>query len=567
MIFDAIVVGGGIVGLATAWRIQQARPGLRLLLLEKENALGAHQTGHNSGVLHAGLYYKPGSAKARLAVEGLQDMVAFCREYGIPHEQCGKIVVATVKGDVHDIGKNIVGVVLACNNYEVIDMGVMVHCDKILEKAREVNADMIGLSGLITPSLEEMAHVAREMQRTGFTVPLLIGGATTSRAHTAVKIALNYKSPVVHVLDASRAVGVVSSLISDELRPAFVQNLAVEQESLREKHFGRQKERVQVSLAEARKRRTPILWKAEEVAKPEFTGVRVLEDYPLCELVPYIDWSPFFHTWELAGRYPAILEDEVVGEEAKRVFADAQELLAEIVKNKSFKASGVYGFFPANAVGDDIELFTDETRSEVLKKLYMLRQQVDKGGDTINYALSDFVAPKETGIPDYVGAFAVTSGHGMKELVKKYQAENDDYNAIMVEALADRLAEAFAERLHKIARDAWGYGRQEGLTNEDFIRERYRGIRPAPGYPACPDHTEKQTIWTLLEVEKNAGMLLTESFAMYPGSSVSGLYFSHPESRYFPVGKIEKDQVEEYANRKGMTLEEAERWLAPNLNY
>ena len=479
----------------------------------------------------------------------------------------GKVVMATVKGDVHDIGKNIVGVVLACNNYEVIDMGVMVPCDKILARAIEEKADMIGLSGLITPSLEEMAHVAKEMERQGFQIPLLIGGATTSRAHTAVKIAQNYKNPVVHVLDASRAVGVVSSLISDDLRPAFIENLECEQEALRVQHFGRQKERVQLSIADARKRKVKIDWKPDTIAKPEFLGVRALENYPLEELVPYIDWSPFFHTWELAGRYPAILEDEVVGEEAKRVFADAQELLAQIVKNRSFQANGVYGFFPANSVGDDIELYADDSRTQVLTKLYALRQQVDKGAETVNYCLADFVAPKSTGIQDYVGGFAVTSGHGMHDLVRKYQAENDDYNAIMTEALADRLAEAFAERLHKIARDSWGYGREETLSNEDFIREKYRGIRPAPGYPACPDHTEKGTLWSLLDVEKNTGMTLTESFAMHPGSSVSGLYFSHPESRYFPVGKIEKDQVSDYANRKGISLEEAERWLAPNLNY
>ncbi len=479
----------------------------------------------------------------------------------------GRIVVATVKGDVHDIGKNIVGVVLGCNNYEVIDLGVMVSCDKILAKAREVNADLVGLSGLITPSLEEMAHVAREMEREGFTIPLLIGGATTSRAHTAIKIAQHYSKPVVHVLDASRAVGVVSSLISPELRPAFIENNRCEQALLREQHLNRQREKATLRIAEARKRRTPIEWTGYQPPKPAFLGARVFDSVPLEELVPYIDWSPFFHTWELAGRYPAILDDPIVGTEARRVFEDARALLAELVKDRSLTPKAVIGFYPANAVGDDIELYTDESRTTVLERLYTLRQQVDKGPETINYALGDFVAPKETGSPDYVGAFAVTAGHGMEPLVQKYRADLDDYNAIMVEALADRLAEACAERMHKIVRDAWGYGLEEDLNTDDLIRERYRGIRPAPGYPACPDHTEKETIWRLLDAERNAGMKLTESFAMYPASSVSGLYFSHPQSRYFPVGKIERDQVEEYAVRRGWDKATAEKWLAPNLNY
>jgi 5-methyltetrahydrofolate--homocysteine methyltransferase len=480
----------------------------------------------------------------------------------------GKIVMATVKGDVHDIGKNIVGVVLGCNNYEVIDLGVMVPAEKILQTAKEEKADLIGLSGLITPSLDEMTHVAKEMDRQGFTVPLLIGGATTSRAHTAIKIAPAYRNGVVHVLDASRAVGVVGSLISPDQRKAFEeQNRCEQQLLLREQHANRQTERAMLSLEEARRRRVPIEWKAEDIARPSFTGVRVVDNYPLEELVPYIDWSPFFHTWELKGRYPAILEDPEVGEAATRLFEDAQELLAKIVADESLTARGVFGFFPANGVGDDIELYTDETRSTVLATLHTLRQQMDKGDGQVNYALADFVAPKETGLPDYVGGFAVTAGHGMHELVMKYKADHDDYNAIMAEALADRLAEAFAERLHKIARDAWGYGRDENLTNEDFIRERYRGIRPAPGYPACPDHTEKPTLFSLLQAEDNTGITLTENLAMYPASSVSGLYFAHPQARYFPVGKIEKDQVEDYALRKGMTVEEAERWLAPNLNY
>jgi len=479
----------------------------------------------------------------------------------------GKIVMATVKGDVHDIGKNIVGVVLGCNNYEVIDLGVMVPSEKILQTAREQNADLIGLSGLITPSLDEMAHVAREMERQGFMLPLLIGGATTSRAHTAIKIAPHYHAPVVHVIDASRAVGVVSSLISQEHKPAFVEQNRCEQQMLREQYANRQKEKAMVSYAEARRRKTPIEWRAEDIPQPDFFGVRALDAFPLEELVPYIDWSPFFHTWELTGRYPAIFEDEIIGTEAKRLFDDAQSILAELVQEKWLTARGVYGFFPANSVGDDIELYTAASRSEVLMTLHTLRQQVDKGPETINYALADFVAPKETGLPDSIGGFAVTSGFGMEEIVKRFKADNDDYNAIMVEALADRFAEAFAEKLHKIARDAWGYGRSESLTKEDYIRERYRGIRPAPGYPACPDHTEKDLLWKLLNAEAHTGIRLTESFAMYPASSVSGLYFAHPQSRYFPVGKLERDQVTDYARRKGMDLATAERWLAPNLNY
>jgi 5-methyltetrahydrofolate--homocysteine methyltransferase len=414
-----------------------------------------------------------------------------------------------------------------------------------------------------------MAHVAREMAREGFVIPLLIGGATTSKPHTAIKIAPQFTGPVVHVLDASRAVGVVSQLLSPEQKPAYIESIRCEQVMLREQHANRQREKAMVSIVEARKRRTPIEWTcaSSDIPNPEFIGVREFEDFPLNELVQYIDWSPFFHTWELTGRYPAILEDDVVGEQAKSLYADAQTVLKQMVDNRLVKASGVFGLFPANSVGDDIEIYTDESRTGIRAVLHTLRQQVDKGVDTVNYALADFIAPKETGIKDHVGAFAVTSGHKMRELALKYKEDNDDYNAIMVEALTDRLAEAFAEKLHKIARDAWGYGCAEQLTTEDYIREKYRGIRPAPGYPACPDHTEKGTIWSLLNVRSAAGIELTESFAMYPASSVSGLYFAHPRSRYFPVGKIEKDQVEDYARRKGMDLRTVERWLAPNLNY
>ena len=478
-----------------------------------------------------------------------------------------KVLMATVKGDVHDIGKNIVGVVLGCNNYDVIDMGVMVSADKILAKAREENVDVIGLSGLITPSLDEMTHVAREMQRQGFTVPLLIGGATTSRVHTAVKIAQHYKQPVIHVLDASRAVGVVSALVSDDQKPAYIEEIAREQQAARDLYAGRRADKKTLTLAQARANRTPIIWKSEDIAKPSFTGVRVVANLPLSELVPFIDWSPFFRVWELHGRYPDILKDAVVGESATKLFEEAQALLAQLVSDKSLRANGVYGFFPANSVGDDIELYTDEGRETVLSRFHTLRQQGEKSGDNANKALADYIAPKETNLPDYFGAFAVTTGLGVEELSRKFRDDLDDYNAIMVSALADRLAEAFAEYLHKKAREACGYGLDESLSTEDLIKERYRGIRPAPGYPACPDHTEKRTLFGLLHAEKNAGIELTESMAMMPAAAVSGFYFSHPAAKYFSLGKIEKDQVEDYACRKGMDLPTIERWLSPVLNY
>jgi 5-methyltetrahydrofolate--homocysteine methyltransferase len=479
----------------------------------------------------------------------------------------GKIVLATVKGDVHDIGKNIVGVVLACNNYEVFDLGVMVSAEKILERAKQEKADLIGLSGLITPSLDEMAHVAREMERQGFKVPLLIGGATTSRAHTAVKIAPHYSEPVVHVLDASRAVPVTTSLLSEAGKAAFVAKHREEYEALRALH-GTSRHKL-VSLDTARANRTPITWRAEDIAKPSFTGVRVLKDFPLATLREFIDWTPFFHTWELKGVFPRILEHEKYGEQARVLFAEANAMLDQIVAKKSISANGVYGFFPANAVGDDVELYADESRGQARERFHFLRQQVarESSSEKIepNRSLSDFVAPKETGLPDYIGGFAVTTGIGLKELCDKYRAANDDYNAIMAEAIADRLAEAFAEHLHKRVRDEWGYGGTEHLNPADLIAEKYRGIRPAAGYPACPDHTEKGLLWRLLEVEKNTGMQLTESYAMWPASSVSGLYFAHPESRYFSVGKIDRDQLVDYQQRKGMTLAEVERWLSPNL--
>ena len=477
----------------------------------------------------------------------------------------GKIVLATVKGDVHDIGKNIVGVVLACNNYEVIDLGVMVPAEKILERAKEVNADIIGLSGLITPSLEEMVHVAREMERLHFKVPLLIGGATTSRAHTAVKIAPYYSEPVVHIVDASRAVPATTSLLSEDGKTDFVAQHRAEYEAVRKAHaVPKQKT---IALQEARTRRTPIEWRAEDVPVPEFTGVRVLDEFPLATLRDYIDWSPFFHTWELKGVYPRILDDEKQGAQARQIFAEANALLDQIIEKNLLTARGVYGLFPANAVCDDVELFANETRAKKLESLHFLRQQANREGSEPCRSLADFIAPKATGLRDHIGAFAVTSGIGLKELVDKFRAEHDDYNAIMAEALADRLAEAFAECLHKRVRDEWGYGREENLSPADLIQEKYRGIRPAPGYPACPDHTEKGTIWRLLDVEAKTGIRITESFAMWPGSSVSGLYFAHPEARYFSLGKIDREQVADYAERKGMSVAETERWLAPNLNY
>jgi 5-methyltetrahydrofolate--homocysteine methyltransferase len=503
------------------------------------------------------------------AVAYLQPFLEAEKSAGAAKTQ-GKILLATVKGDVHDIGKNIVCVVLRCNNYEIIDLGVMVPCEKILQTAIDEQVDIIGLSGLITPSLDEMVHVAREMERTGLTLPLLIGGATTSKAHTAVKIAPNFNQPVVHVLDASRAVPVASSLISAEHKPKFAAQIREEYDRVRATHSS---QTAKLLSHEAARKNAPKL-KFDDLPKPEFTGGRVLSsDLSLEALVPFIDWSPFFHTWELRGVYPKILQHERHGEEARKLFADAQKLLDEIVSKKLIQPKAVYGFFPANRVGDDVELYTDESRSKVLTTFHFLRQQIEKGDGTPNWCLADFIAPKqksEAGSQkpeDYIGAFAVTSGHNLKELVEKYKADHDDYNAIMTEALADRLAEAFAEFLHRRVREEWGFGKKENLTPEDLIEEKYRGIRPAAGYPACPDHTEKGILWQLLDVEKNAGIKLTESFAMWPGSSVSGLYFAHTDSKYFAVGKLGKDQVADLARRKNKSLSEMERWLGPWLNY
>jgi 5-methyltetrahydrofolate--homocysteine methyltransferase len=478
----------------------------------------------------------------------------------------GTIVMATVKGDVHDIGKNIVGVVLRCNNFEVIDLGVMVPVDKILETAVEKKADMIGLSGLITPSLDEMVHVAREMQRRAMHIPLLIGGATTSAKHTAVKIAPTYHEPVVHVLDASLSVPVVEDLLDDEKKTEFTRRNVEAQERDRQQYAQRQQKTL-VPYADAVAQRYQTDWKSVRIDKPAFLGRRIIDPQPLEELVPYIDWSPFFQTWELRGKYPQIFDDPRVGPEAKRLYDDAQKLLSQIVRGKKLAARGVYGFWPANTEGDDVILFADEARSSEVARFPMLRQQWERKGQSDFRSLADYVAPRESGRIDYVGAFAVTAGSGCDELAAEFVKQNDDFASIMVKALADRLAEAFAEFLHRKARVEWGYGGEETLSPEELIHEKYRGIRPAFGYPACPDHTEKRTLFTLLEAEKATGIRLTETFAMWPAASVSGLYFGHPESRYFSVDRITRDQVESYAARKKMSIAEIERWLGPNLGY
>jgi 5-methyltetrahydrofolate--homocysteine methyltransferase len=481
----------------------------------------------------------------------------------------GKILLATVKGDVHDIGKNIVGVVLQCNNYEVIDLGVMVPAQVILETARERQVDIIGLSGLITPSLDEMCHVAAEMEREGFDLPLLIGGATTSRVHTAVKISPNYrKSQTIYVTDASRAVGVVSSLMSEEERPKTIARVREEYRDMAEAYARGQAEKARASLHEARANRLKLDWPAYAPPKPMFLGTRVFRAYDLAELARYIDWTPFFHAWELKGTFPRILQDDKYGEAARHLFDDAQAMLKQLIQEKWLTANGVVGFWPANSVGDDIELYTGEARTKRLATLHTLRQQMAREPGKPNFALADFVAPRETGLKDYVGGFAVTAGIGEEDVARRFERANDDYSKIMVKALADRLAEAFAEALHeKVRRELWGYAPQEKLSNEQLIAEEYRGIRPAPGYPAQPDHTEKGTLFHLLDAEKATGIRLTESYAMWPAAAVSGLYFAHPESRYFGVGKIGRDQVADYAARKGWIIEEAERWLAPILNY
>jgi 5-methyltetrahydrofolate--homocysteine methyltransferase len=482
----------------------------------------------------------------------------------------GKIVMATVKGDVHDIGKNIVGVVLRCNNFDVIDLGVMVPAQKILDVAIAEKADMIGLSGLITPSLEEMSHVAREMQRQDFHLPLLIGGATTSRAHTALKIEPHYKSPCVWVKDASRAVGVAQSLITKDLVDAFMAKIRAEYAEIRERHKDRSGAKRLVSLDKARAQRFSGDWSNYAPPAPNKPGVTVFDDYPLAELVEFIDWSPFFNAWELAGRFPAILDDAVVGVQASELYRDARAMLKRIIDEKWLTARGVIGLWPAASVGDDVEIHREKSdgNPETLATLHFLRQQVDKPVERPDFCLADFIAPKESHARDWIGAFAVTAGVGIDEHVARFEREYDDYSAILLKALADRLAEAFAECLHqRVRREHWGYATDEGLGNDDLIAEKYRGIRPAPGYPACPDHTEKQTLFQLLDATNNAGISITESFAMLPTAAVSGWYFSHPGSQYFVVGRLTKEQVEDYAKRKGWTLAEAERWLAPNLDY
>jgi 5-methyltetrahydrofolate--homocysteine methyltransferase len=480
----------------------------------------------------------------------------------------GKVLLATVKGDVHDIGKNIVGVVLQCNNYEVIDLGVMVPSARILETARREQVDLIGLSGLITPSLEEMSFVASELEREGLDLPLLIGGATTSRVHTAVKIEPHYHGPTVHVLDASRAVGVAGSLLSPGLRDGFIRKVRDEYREIREQRAGRGPAERQVRVEKARANRLVLDWGHLTPPAPCTPGVQVMDDYPLTELVERIDWTPFFQTWELAGHYPAILEDPTVGPAAKSLFDDARTLLDRIVRQRLLTARGVFGLFPAAAVGDDIEVYGGPDRRERIAVIHTLRQQMAKPPGRPNLALADYVAPRESGVPDHVGAFAVTAGHGLDALVAEFESNHDDYSAILAKSLADRLAEAFAERLHeRVRREFWGYARDESLENADLIREAYQGIRPAPGYPACPDHTEKRALFELLQVERSAGIALTESCAMIPAAAVSGYYFWHPEARYFGVGRIGRDQVADYARRKGMPVEDVERWLSPNLGY
>lgn len=480
----------------------------------------------------------------------------------------GRILLATVKGDVHDIGKNIVGVVLACNNYEIIDLGVMTPCEKILETAREKNVSMIGLSGLITPSLDEMVHVAQEMERQGFETPLLIGGATTSIVHTAIKIAPAYKGAAIHVLDASKSVTVAGSLLQPGARENFIRDKKEQYEAICKERLEKRATAEYLTLEEARKNKFSSNWKETHILKPSFFGVKVFQDFSLAEIRERIDWTPFFLTWELKGKYPSIFNDKKLGVEAKKLFDDAETLLKRIIRERLLKANGVLFFYPANSVGDDIHVYADDTRRKVLKTFHTLRQQIKKNPGEPNYALSDFIAPKDSGVRDYIGGFAVTGGVNLEALVQKFENDHDDYHSIMSKALADRLAEAFAEKMHELVRKSyWGYAKDENLSLEQLIKEEYRGIRPAAGYPACPDHTEKQILFDLLQAEKNTGIRLTESFAMYPAASVSGLYFAHPESRYFAVGKIGKDQIEDYAARTGMDAAIVEKWLSPNLNY
>ncbi len=545
---------------------QQAERGLHVIegpLMDGMNVVG--------DLFGAGKMFLPQVVKSarvmKKAVAYLMPYIEAEKREGDAIQSNGKILMATVKGDVHDIGKNIVGVVLQCNNFEIIDLGVMVPAETILKTAREQNCDIIGLSGLITPSLDEMVHVAKEMERQGFEIPLLIGGATTSKVHTAVKIEPGYSNSVVYVTDASRAVGVAQSLLSTELKANYVKQVSEEYAQIREQRASQQGQRQKFTLQQARANKLALNWDNYTPPKPTFLGLKVFEDYPIAELRERIDWTPFFKTWEMQGRYPDIFEDQRVGSQARIVYQEAQEMLDSFTKHQWFKARAVIGFFPANSVNDDdIEVYTDDSRTEVKTVLHHIRQQMSKAKP--NMCLADFIAPKDTGIADYIGAFAVTTGIGLDEHVARFQKANDDYNSIVLKAIADRLAEAFAERMHeRVRQEFWGYAADEVFTNAELIKEAYRGIRPAPGYPACPDHTEKATLWALIQPDNNAGISLTESFAMYPAAAVSGWYFSHPEGQYFGSGKIEKDQVEDYAKRKGMTVAEAERWLAPILKY
>ncbi len=519
----------------------------------------------------AGKMFLPQVVKsARVMKQAVAYLIPFIEaEKSAETQAKGKIVMATVKGDVHDIGKNIVGVVLQCNNYEVIDLGVMVPTEKILQAAIDHNADIIGLSGLITPSLDEMVHVAKEMQRRGMNLPLLIGGATTSKAHTAVKIEPQYDHPVIYVTDASRAVGVAGKLLAPNLKAAYVAEIREEYKKVRERNAKRRPKAADLDYTQARKRRFRTDWATHTPVAPRQLGLMTFDDYDLNELVERIDWTPFFMSWQLVGKYPKILDDEIVGEAARSLFADAQVMLRKLIDEKRVQARGVIGLWPANSVDDDvIEVYADESRTQVIERLYHIRQQTTKGRDGICYSLADFIAPKESGKADWIGGFAVTTGHGVDELSKAYEAAGDDYNAILVQALTDRLAEAFAERIHeRVRKEFWGYVPEEALDNEALIAEKYQGIRPAPGYPACPDHTEKATLFRLLEAEKNTGLVLTENFAMWPAAAVSGWYFAHPQSKYFSTGKITRDQVDALAQRKQMSLEEMERWLAPVLSY
>ncbi len=521
----------------------------------------------------AGKMFLPQVVKsARVMKRGVAYLLPFmeAEAAGKPRQTAGKVLMATVKGDVHDIGKNIVGVVLQCNNFEVIDLGVMVPSARILETARAENVDMIGLSGLITPSLDEMCYVAKEMKREGFEMPLLIGGATTSRIHTAVKIAVNYDGPLVYVTDASRAVGVASNLLAKPAGAAYAEAIRAEYAEARSKHARRDEDRAHLALAAARANKVPIDWATYQPPRPLVPGVSVFDDYDLAELATRLDWQPFFQAWELTGRFPAILDDPVVGQAARSVFEDAQAMLASIIGEKWLTARGVVGLWPANSIGDDdVEVFVDEDRQGVRAVIHTLRQQMARDRrPRPNLALADFIAPKAGGAADWIGGFAVTTGHGVEEIAKEFERDHDDYRSIMVKAMADRLAEAFAERIHeRVRKELWGYAPDEALDNEALINEAYRGIRPAPGYPSCPDHTEKRTLFDLLAAEDNAGIALTESFAMVPGASVSGFYFSHPESRYFGLGRVHRDQIADYARRKAMPLAEVERWLSPNLAY